>query len=442
MLQWVYLLFEGQNYVIFILKYSVGSYISFMPGLTLELDWQHNDLILYCGGKIFNTLMGTYSARSAIATRPLRERYLSLDVLRGLTIALMIVVNTPGSWSTIYAPLKHAAWHGFTITDLVFPTFLFVVGNAMSFSMKKMAQQKHTIFLSKVFKRTLLIFLIGFLLNYFPFVFRAEDGTFILKNITEVRIMGVLQRIALCYCFAALAIRYLKEKGTIIFAIGLLLAYWGIMYLFGDHPSPYTLEGNAALKFDLLIIAAQNLYKGFGIPFDPEGLLSTLPAIVNVIIGYFAGVYIQRNGNNRRTVILLIFTGAILAGTALIWDIFFPINKPLWTSSYVLYSSGLDLLILAALMWTIEIIGLKKWTCPLEVFGKNPLFIYMMSELTVSLMYFISISGESLNGWLYNNLFLSWSEGKNASLLFAISYMLVLWLFGYILDKKKVYIKV
>lgn len=389
-----------------------------------------------------NTPGPTYSATTSVAASALKERYLSLDVLRGLTIALMIIVNTPGSWSTIYAPLKHAEWHGFTITDLVFPTFLFVVGNAMSFSMKKLAQQSHQAFLKKIFKRTLLIFFLGLFLNYFPFVFRAEDGAFVLKDITAIRIMGVLQRIALCYCFASLAIRYLKGKGVIILSIALLLAYWGIMYFFGNHPLPYALEGNAALKFDLLILSAQNLYKGFGIPFDPEGLLSTFPAIVNVIIGYFAGIFIQQYGNKSNTVVRLLLAGLLLTGIALLWGIFFPINKPLWTSSYVLYSSGLDLLVIAALMGIIEIIGFKKWTYFFVVFGRNPLFIYILSELTTGLMYFIRIDEMSLLGWLYNNLFLSWSEGNNASLLFAVSYMLALWLLGYILDKKKVYIKV
>lgn len=373
---------------------------------------------------------------------PSKPRYLSLDVLRGLTIALMIVVNTPGSWSTIYAPFKHAEWHGFTITDLVFPTFLFVVGNAMSFSMKKFMQQAHSVFLRKVFKRTLLIFLIGLFLNYFPFVFRTEDGGFALKEISNIRIMGVLQRIALCYCIASLAIRYLKEKGVAVFGVVVLLAYWAIMYFFGNQPAPYSLEGNAALKFDLLIIPVQNLYKGFGIPFDPEGLLSTLPAVVNVIIGYFAGMFIQKHGNKSHTAIQLMLTGALLVVIALVWDLYFPINKPLWTSTYVLHASGLDLLIIAALMWVIEVANFKKWTYFFEVFGKNPLFIYIMAGLVIKLMFIVRIGGTSLNGWIYKNLFLSWSEGKNASLLFAITYMLLLWLLGYVMDKKKIYVKV
>ena len=380
------------------------------------------------------------------STRTLRQsktqRYLSLDVLRGMTIALMIVVNTPGSWSTIYAPFRHAAWHGFTITDLVFPTFLFVVGNAMSFSMRKFSKGANGEFLKKVFTRTALIFLIGLFLNPFPFFDRGAGGALTLIDFSSMRIMGVLQRIAICYCIAALMIHYFKLKGAIIFSILALLGYWAIMYYFGDQPDPYSLEGNAALKFDLLLIPAENLYQGYGIPFDPEGLLSTLPAVVNVILGYFAGLYIQQEGNNSGTVWKLALAGVALLAVALAWDPFFPINKPIWTSSYVLYSTGWDLLVLAVLMLLIEVAHVKGWTYFFEVFGRNPLFIYIMSGVVISVMSIISIDGMSLNGWIYKNFFLSWLSDYNASLLFAISYMLLLWLLGLWLDRKKLYIKV
>lgn len=371
-----------------------------------------------------------------------KKRYLSLDVLRGLTIALMIVVNTPGSWSTVYAPFLHAPWHGFTLTDLVFPTFLFVVGNAMSFSIKKFDSQPDNVFLQKVAKRTFLIFVIGLFLNYFPFVFRNELNQLEWKNILDIRIMGVLQRIALCYGLSALAIHYLSKKSLLILSAFTLLAYWAIMYYFGTAPDPYSLENNAALKVDLFLIPIDNLYGGYGIPFDPEGLLSTLPAIINVIIGYFIGFYIQKLGNKSETVLKLLIAGALLIAIGLLWDISFPINKPIWTSSYVLYSSGITILILAILMWIIEIASFKKWTYFFEVFGKNPLFIYILSGLLIKLMSIIIIDGGSLTGWIYSNIFLYVFTGKDASLLFAVSYMFVLWVIGYWMDKKKIYIKV
>lgn len=369
-------------------------------------------------------------------------RYLSLDVLRGLTIALMIVVNTPGSWQTIYAPFRHAAWHGFTITDLVFPTFLFVVGNAMSFSMKKFEKQENQVVLKIALKRAFLIFFIGLLLNMFPFVARTDAGEIIFKDLTDTRILGVLQRIALCYFIAFLVIHYLKKRGAWIFSIITLFSYWAVLYFFGDQSEPYSLEGNAVLKLDLFLLPIDNIYRGFGIPFEPEGLLSTWPAVVNVIAGYFAGIFIQKQGNNRRTVLKLVVAGAALAAAGLLWDLLFPINKPLWTSSYVLYSTGWGLLILAALMFIIEIAGYKRWAYFFEVFGKNPLFIYIMAGLIIKTMSLIRIDGISLNGWIYNHAFLAISEGKNASLLFAVFYMLLLWLIGYWMDRKKIYIKV
>ncbi len=372
----------------------------------------------------------------------LKERYLALDVLRGLTIALMILVNSPGSWSTIYAPFKHAAWHGFTITDLVFPSFLFAVGNAMSFSLKKYASKGNPAFFKKIFKRTLLIFLIGLFLGAFPFFYRDTAGELVLKNFVNMRIMGVLQRIALAYCIAALIIHFLKIRAALILSVLILIGYWGILYFFGDGNDPYSLTGNAALKFDLAVFRPENLWRGFGIPFDPEGLLSTLPAVVNVIAGYAAGVFIQRSGNTLSTIWKLTAAGIVLILMAQTWDIWFPVNKPLWTSSYVLLSVGWVLILLAVLILLIEILKLRGWTYFFEVFGRNPLFIFVLSGLLVMLMNIIYINGIVSKLYIYNNYFLSWLTDYNASLLFATCYMLLMWLIGYILDKQKIYIKV
>lgn len=369
------------------------------------------------------------------------QRYFALDILRGMTIALMILVNTPGSWSHIYAPFRHAAWHGFTPTDLVFPAFLFVVGNAMSFSLKKYEAKSEQHFLKKVLKRSLLIFAIGLFLSAFPFVYRT-GGELALKDLSNMRIMGVLQRIALCYLFASLIIHYFKLKKSLIIGAIILLGYWAIMWFFGDAPDPYGLKTNAALKFDRMIFAEENLYKGFGFPFDPEGLLSTLPAIVNVIFGYAAGVFIQKSGNNLKTVWKLAIAAVVFIGIALLWDIYFPINKGIWTSSFVMYSTGWTLLLLSALIGIIEVAGFKKWTYFFEAFGKNPLFIFVMSGLVVMLMNVIYINGRALKPLLYEKFYLSWLDDYNASLLFAISYMVLMWLLGYWLDKRKIYIKV
>ncbi|AKD05192.1 heparan-alpha-glucosaminide N-acetyltransferase domain-containing protein [Pontibacter korlensis] len=387
--------------------------------------------------------MANAVAASNPLTRKSTERYLSLDVLRGLTVALMVIVNTPGSWSTIYPPLRHAPWHGFTITDLVFPAFLFAVGNAMSFSMRKFSLQPESEFLKKVFKRTALIFLIGILLRAFPFVAHAEGGGLEMIDVSTIRVMGVLQRIALCYLIGSLVVHYLKIKGSVIFSAVVLVGYWAVMYFFGDQPDPYSLEGNAALKFDLLFFSPEVLYKGYGIPFDPEGLLSTLPAAVNVIAGYLAGAFIQRNGNNLGTIFKLNLAGAAVIVVALVWDLVFPINKALWTSSYALYSVGLVMLVLGGLMLIIEVANYKKWTYFFEVFGKNPLFIFSMSVLVIKTLSFIKVDEETrLSRWIYQNWFLSWGEGEFASLMFALAYMLVHWLMGYLMDRNRIYIRV
>ncbi|WP_086477332.1 acyltransferase family protein [Arenibacter amylolyticus] len=373
--------------------------------------------------------------------KTLTKRYYALDILRGMTIALMIMVNNPGSWSSIYPPLKHAAWHGFTPTDWVFPSFLFVVGTAMSFSMRKYEQLGNAAILRKIFKRAGAIFLIGLLLNAFPFIYRT-DGGIAFKNLANIRIMGVLQRIALCYLFGALIIHYLKLKKSVIVGVVILFVYWAIMYFFGSSPLPYSLENNAALKFDNLIFRPENIYKGFGIVFDPEGLLSTLTATVNVIAGYAAGVFIQKSGKQLKTVLKLIGAGVLLLAVALLWDPFFPINKPIWTSSYVLYSVGWTLIVLAILIYVLELWNLKKWAYFFEAFGKNPLFIYVLSGVVAKLLGFIQINGTSLHSWIYKNLYLSWLDNINASLAFAISFIIVMWLIGYVLDKKRIYIKV
>ncbi|MFD2164560.1 acyltransferase family protein [Paradesertivirga mongoliensis] len=370
------------------------------------------------------------------------SRYLSLDVLRGLTIALMIVVNSPGDWGSVYEPLKHAAWHGFTLTDLVFPTFLFVVGNAMSFSQGKLQHLTERVFIKKVATRTIVIFSIGFLLNAFPFVYWPEEGVIRLIDFRYVRIMGVLQRIALCYFIASIVIRYLSVRRSILFAVIVLFGYWALAYFGGYQPLQYSLEGNTSRRVDDIIFLDRNLYHGFGIPFDPEGLLSTLPAVVNVIAGYFTGLFIQRQLSPRRTFFKLIVAGCLLISAASLWNPFFPINKPIWTSSYVVYTLGWDMLITAFLIVIIEVAGLRKWTYFFEVFGKNPLFIYAISGPLLHLMGLIKVGGLSVSSLVYEQLFAGWLQAKDASLLFALSYMVLLWIIAFLMHLYRVYIKV
>jgi predicted acyltransferase len=364
------------------------------------------------------------------------NRYLSLDVLRGLTVTLMIIVNTPGNGATTFLPLHHAKWHGFTPTDWVFPTFMFVVGNAMSFALVKYELKGNGEFLKKIFKRAAIIFLLGFFMYWFPFVHQTDSG-FAFNSLSETRIFGVLQRIALGYLFASLILHFWKEKGTIIFSAVALLGYWFILYTFGD----YTLEGNAVLKLDLALFGDKHLYHGEGMAFDPEGFLSTLPSIVNVIAGYITGRLIQQKGNSYETISKMMVAGALLLFVALSWNMVFPINKKIWTSSFVLYTVGLDLFVLAILIFVIDIKAHKKWTYFFEVFGKNTLFLYLLSEIGIILMENISIGEEDSRRWLYENVF-HFTNDYVSSLLFAVSWMLFCWVVGYWMDKMKIYVKV
>lgn len=372
----------------------------------------------------------------------LKGRYLALDVLRGMTLAFMVIVNTPGDWSSLYAPLAHADWHGFTPTDLVFPTFLFVVGNAMSFALKKMKDMRPGDFYKKVITRTALIFAIGWLLNAFPFFEPNEAGQLAFIDLSEVRLLGVLQRIALSYLGAALLLYWGGIRLGWIFSIASLLLYWPILYYFGTAGDPYSLEGNAALHLDLAVIGEKRMYLGEGIPFDPEGILSTLTSIVNVIAGYLAGRFIQKNGNSVPAVRMLLVMGILLIGLSYAWDVVFPINKKIWTSPYVLLTVGWDLVLLSVLVFVVEVNRISSWTYFFQAFGRNPLILYVCSGVVISLISFIPAGGSNLKDVIYANGFTSWLEPKNASFLFAVAYMLLIWSIGFLMDKNKIYIRV
>lgn len=371
-----------------------------------------------------------------------QPRYLALDVFRGMTICFMIIVNSPGSWDYVYSPLLHADWHGFTATDLVFPSFLFAVGNAMAFVMHKYESQPGSVFWSKVLKRTFIIFLLGFLMYWFPFFREAEGGGLELKPLSETRIPGVLQRIALCYFFAAIILHYGSRRFALWFSVFALFAYWVLSYVFGDPADPYSLAGNAGLKLDLFLFGEDHLYHGEGIAFDPEGLLSTLPSIVNVIAGFFAGDYIRRNGSSYETIARLMIAGALLILAAFTWDLGFPINKKIWTSSFVLLTAGIDLLIISVLIYIIDLYKRQQWTSFFVVFGRNPLFIYLLADVLLTVMTMIPVGDGNLQQWLYRDVFGAFAGPYFASFLFAFFFMLVNWVVGYFMDRNRIYVKV
>ena len=373
------------------------------------------------------------------------QRFVSLDVFRGLTVCFMIIVNTPGGGAAPYSFLEHAEWHGFTPTDLVFPSFLFAVGNAMSFSLIKYQQISNAAFLKKVIKRTALIFLIGYLMYWFPF-FRLNDaGHIIGAPISQTRIMGVLQRIALAYFFTSLLIHYCSRRTAVIVSIVLLLSYWITLLLAGDTNQPFSMLGNAGIYLDRFLTGRNHMYQGEGVPFDPEGWLSTMPAIVNVVVGYLAGKFIKDKGIGYETISKLMLAGLLLIFIALWWNMIFPINKKLWTSSFVLLTTGIDLILISVLIYIIE---MRKdvnnnWTEFLLVFGKNPLFIYLLSEILVTIIYMIpTATGKSVHGYVSTNIFQSIAPGALGSLLFALVFMLLCWLVGWWMNRNKVYVRV
>ena len=388
------------------------------------------------------------------------KRFYSLDVFRGATVALMILVNNPGSWSHIYAPLKHAPWHGATPTDLVFPFFLFAVGNALAFVMPRLEAAGTKVFLQKVVKRTILIFAIGLFLNWWPFVRWSGEGlTFKYWVDPEnaengIRILGVLQRIALAYFFASFVIYFFKIRGAFLVSTILLLMYWWLCLAFGDPADPFSMQGWFGNEIDRRVLGVAHMYKGEGVPFEPEGIASTLPAIVQVIFGYFVGDYIQKKGKNAEMLTNLFVAGCMFIFTALCWEMVFPINKKIWTSSYVLYTTGLATLILSIMIHLIEFRNQTgAWTRFFDVFGKNPLFIFFLSGFLPRLLSLLrwrnGVNDEgkpvytSALPWFYENICKPvFDNPKNASLMYAIILIIFYWAICYWLDRRKIYIKV
>ncbi|MDQ2863330.1 MAG: DUF5009 domain-containing protein, partial [Bacteroidota bacterium] len=291
-------------------------------------------------------------------------------------------------------------------------------------------------------KRTFIIFLLGYLMYWFPFIRLNKAHDIVSFPIGETRIMGVLQRIALCYGIASLMIYFFKIRATVIICVITLFLYWIILYWFGDASQPLSMMGNAGFKLDVWLMGKNHMYHGEGVAFDPEGWLSTLPAISNVVGGYLVGKWIQKKGNTYEAITKLLLAGFALMVCGYFWDLLLPINKKLWTSSYVIYTIGIDCVIISLLIYIIQIQNKVKWTTFFQVFGKNTLFIYLLSELFATVLFTIPMgTNSSLFKWAYQNIF-SHAGGYLGALLFALSYMMICWLIGYWLYKKKIYIKV
>ena len=368
------------------------------------------------------------------------SRLVSLDVFRGITIAGMLLVNNPGSWGAIYPPLKHAPWHGWTPTDLIFPFFLFIVGVAMTFSFGKLLERGATRreLLLKTAKRSALIFLVGLVLHSFPW------WSF---DYSVLRIPGVLQRIAIAYFFAAAIYLSTGLRGQISAVAALLLVYWAVQVLAPVPGIGYSLL-LPGLDFgsyvDRAVFTTRHLWNQTT-TWDPEGLVSTIPAIGSALLGGFAGTWIRTNRSQLEKVVGLFVVGSagIIAGV--VWGWLFPINKNLWTSSYVLFTAGIACHFLAVCYWLVDIKGYRKWATPFVIYGTNAIAAYFLSGIFARILNLVKVA--SLDGpialktYIFRTFYASWLEPINASLAYAITFVL-LWLgIMTIFYKKRVFIK-
>ncbi len=365
------------------------------------------------------------------------SRLLSLDVFRGLTIAGMILVNNPGSWSAIYWPLAHAEWHGWTPTDLIFPFFLFIVGvsMALSFAGRTKRGDTRTALLRHAVIRSALIFAIGLAMAGFPYY-----------RLATIRIPGVLQRIAVCYLFASLALLFLKRRGIILTVALLLLGYWALMALVpvpGFGTGRLDVDGNLAAYIDRQVLLG-HIWKP---TWDPEGILSTLPAIATALLGTLLGQFLLAKPSPRDAVRTMLLWGAAGLAAGQLWHFVFPINKNIWTSSYVIFTAGFALVILGMCYWVIDVKGWRAWAAPFVWYGMNPLALFVFSGLLARMMGIwraTNSAGQSvsLKAYIYDSFFVPLASAKNASLLFALAYVAFWLAIAFVLYRRKIFIKI
>lgn len=388
-------------------------------------------------------------------TQQTSNRLLSLDILRGITIAGMILVNNPGSWGSIYAPLRHAEWNGLTPTDLVFPFFMFIMGISTYISLRKFNFEYSRATVRKIIKRTVVIFLIGLGLAWFGLSlsnFRNlsdNDLSFFerffqcITDMEHIRIMGVMQRLALAYGITSLIAIFVKHKYIPYIIFVTLFAYF-LLLLFGNGFEFG--ENNIISVVDRAILGVNHMYKDAGIAIDPEGFLSTIPAVCHVLTGFYCGKILMEVKDNQVRITRLFIIGTILTFAGLLLSYGCPINKKIWSPTFVLTTCGLASSFLALLIWIIDIKGYKRWSVFFESFGVNPLFIYVLAGVLSTLMWSITVSYNeeiiSLQGFIYNEVLQPCLGDYFGSFVFALLFVTVNWIVGNILYKRKIYIKI
>ena len=362
----------------------------------------------------------------------MKDRIVAVDIFRGLTIVLMILVNTPGTWSNVYAPLLHAKWHGYTPTDLVFPFFLFIVGTSIVFAYKNKQANSGTY--KKITVRSLKLIGLGLFLGAFTISFPF------IKEFAAIRFPGVLQRIGVVFFFAAILFLNLDWKKLVGLAVVLLVGYWAMMTLIPVEGVTSTLErapNNFANYLDVKIFGSHN-YKP---DYDPEGLLSTIPAIVSALMGIFTGLVLASKRDDKIKSMLLMGAGLVILGH--IWDLVFPINKALWTSSFVLVTAGWANLVLALIYYITDVKKIQFGSI-FRYAGANAITVYFLSSFITKLFYSIKLDGEtSIHGWLFNTIYVhDFMSMKLSSMFYGLSVAGFYCLLAYIMYKRKLFIKV
>lgn len=390
-----------------------------------------------------------------MSSTPKKQRLFALDILRGITIAGMILVNNPGSWGHIYAPLAHASWNGLTPTDLVFPFFMFIMGISTYFSLKSYNFTLDARSGWKILRRTVVIFLIGMFIAWFGLFLRGvlSEKTFweAVLNFDHIRILGVMPRLAICYGVGSVCALLIKGRALWWFVGGLLVVY-SILLIFGNGFE--FSDRNIISIVDHKVLGPDHMYAdtidGVKLKFDPEGLLSTLPSIAHMLIGFICGGLIMTTKDNMERINRLFIVGTILTFSGFLLSYGMPINKKIWSPTFVLTTCGLASSFLGLLIWIIDIRGHKRWCRFFEAFGINPLFMYCLGAIlsiiigAVKIPWSAAESGViSIKGWVYEGMLMPvFGDATLASLVFALLFVLINWLIGLILYKKKIYIKI
>jgi predicted acyltransferase len=368
------------------------------------------------------------------------KRLISLDAFRGATIAAMILVNNPGSWKYIYPPLRHAEWHGWTFTDLIFPFFLFIVGVAIVFAFSKqlaIGEPTGKLYI-KIIRRTLILYGLGLFLSGFPFF-----------DFSTIRVVGVLQRIAICYLVASVIFLNTKSwQSRAVWAVSLLLLYWGLMEFVpvpGVGAGSYEKGANLSNYVDSLLLKG-HMWSATK-TWDPEGILSTIPAISITLLGILTGEWLKSEKPAMEKTIGMLIAGNIGLFLGSVWHYWLPVNKSIWTSSYTVLMAGLALICLGIIYYVVDIRGYQKWFKPAVVYGLNAITVFVLSGILAKSLYLIKLDqGDgtviSLSGWIYQTLFASWLGPLNGSLGYALTFIGLMYVLIWLLYRRKIFIKI